>query len=66
MELDWINTFLPTFRCPNTHQSLRWATAADLEKHTRPADEKALVTEDGARLFPIDDGIPVLLPQGEA
>jgi uncharacterized protein YbaR (Trm112 family) len=50
-------------RCPDTHQPLRCATAEDLQRHGRPADEKALSREDGSHLFPIDDGIPILLPK---
>ena len=63
MNLDWINDFLPTLRCPDTHQSLRWATAEELARHGFPAEAKALAREDGSRLFPIDDGIPILLPE---
>lgn len=63
MDLTWINDFLPTFRCPHTHQPLRWATAEDLQHHGHPADEKALVSQDGSHFYPIDNGIPVLLPQ---
>ena len=63
MNLDWINDFLPTMRCPDTHQPLRWATAEDLQRHGHPADEKALAREDGSRLFIIDNGIPILLPE---
>ena len=63
MNLDWINDFLPTMRCPDTHQSLRWATAEDLVRHTLPPDTQALAREDGSRLFPIDAGIPILLPE---
>lgn len=63
MNLDWINDFLPQFRCPDTHQTLRWATAEDLQRHGRPVDEKALVREDGSRVFVIDAGIPILLPE---
>lgn len=65
MDLAWINDFLLTFRCPDTHQSLRWALAEDLRRHGLAEGEKALVTQDGARLFSIDDGIPILLPQGQ-
>lgn len=61
--LDWVDEFLPLFRCPHTHQPLRWAQGEDLARHGRPAAEKALVCEDGSRFYPIDDGIPVLLPQ---
>ncbi|SKB03812.1 hypothetical protein SAMN02745166_03928 [Prosthecobacter debontii] len=63
MDLHWINDFLPTFRCPHTHQPLRWAEAEDLQRHGRAADEQALVNQDGSRFYPIDNGIPVLLPQ---
>mgnify|MGYP000355403850 CR=1 FL=1 len=63
MNLDWINDFLPSMRCPDTHQPLRWATAKDLLKHGYPAEAKALSREDGSRLFPIDAGIPILLPE---
>jgi uncharacterized protein YbaR (Trm112 family) len=63
MNLDWINDFLPTMRCPDTHQSLRWATAEDLARHAFPPEAKALAREDGSRLFPIDQGIPILLPE---
>jgi len=63
MNLSWINDFLPTFRCPHTHQPLRWATTEDLQRHNLPADTKALVNQDGTRFYPIDQGIPVLLPQ---
>lgn len=61
MDLSWIDDFLPTFRCPNTQQTLRWATAEDLLHHGCTGE--ALVNLDGSRLFPIEDGIPVLLPQ---
>ncbi len=63
MNLDWINEFLPQFRCPDTHQPLRWATPEDLQRHGRPTDEKALARQDGTRLFEIDAGIPILLPK---
>ncbi|MES2738697.1 MAG: Trm112 family protein [Verrucomicrobiota bacterium] len=66
MDLSWINDFLPTFRCPHTHQPLRWALPDDLLRHGHPAEEKALVCQDGSRLYPIDQGIPVLLPQDAA
>jgi uncharacterized protein YbaR (Trm112 family) len=63
MKLEWIEDFLPAMRCPDTHQSLRWATAEDLLRHGHSAEEKALVREDGSRLFIIDAGIPILLPE---
>lgn len=66
MDLAWIDSFLASFRCPDTHQSLRWAVEADLLRHGRPLDEKGLVTDDGSRFFPIDQGIPILLPQANS
>ncbi|HYF35460.1 MAG TPA: hypothetical protein VD994_09240 [Prosthecobacter sp.] len=64
MDLSWIDEFLPLFRCPDTHQALRLAAEEDLRRHGRSPEEKGLVTEDGSRYFPIDQGIPILLPQG--
>ena len=68
---------LKILACPVTHQALREATAADLETCNaaiaaggvttvggQPVEvplEAALVREDGALLYPIRDGIPVLL-----
>lgn len=64
-DLAWIETFLPKFRCPDTHQSLRWATPEECAKFgIPPAPKAALARLDGSHVFPIDDGIPLLLPQG--
>ena len=66
-DLDWIESFLPKFRCPDTRQPLRWATAEECARAGLPAAEKsALARSDGTRVFPIDDGIPILLPQDTA
>lgn len=56
----WIDEFLPLLRCPDTHQPLRRATAAECEQHQVAT---ALATQDGTRLFVIDEGIPILLPR---
>lgn len=56
----WLEDFLPLMRCPDTHQPLRRATAAECAAYGMP---EALATADGSRLFIIDDGIPILLPQ---
>lgn len=56
----WIEDFLPVMRCPDTHQPLRRATAEECAKQGL---EAALATQDGTRLFVIDAGIPILLPQ---
>jgi hypothetical protein len=63
MNLGWINAFLPTMRCPDTHQSLPWAAAEDLLRHAMPPETLALARDDGSRVFPIDHGIPILLPE---
>lgn len=69
--------FLRLLVCPATRQPLRPATAAELARvadgiaagslrnrgGTTPAGgwTEALVTQDGAWLYPIQDGIPILL-----
>lgn len=56
----WIDDFLPLMRCPDTHQPLRRATPEECAKHGLAS---ALVTQDGSRVFVVDQGIPILLPQ---
>lgn len=63
MSMNWLQDFLPLMRCPDTHQSLRLATASDLQQHGLPTDQQALARQDGTRLFPMDQGIPILLPE---
>ena len=48
-------------RCPLTMQPLRLAPPELLAKLPVPL-EAALVREDGAVVYPIRDGLPVLLP----
>ncbi len=55
----WLEDFLPLMRCPDTHQPLRRATAEECAKWGVSA---ALTTQDGSQQFPIDAGIPILLP----
>jgi uncharacterized protein YbaR (Trm112 family) len=68
---------LSILACPQTHQSLAEASAAELErinakiaaggvknvggKPVTSALEAGLVREDQTRIYPIRDGIPVLL-----
>ncbi|MCB1279775.1 Trm112 family protein [Prosthecobacter sp.] len=59
-ETPWLEDFLPLMRCPDTHQPLRRATE---EECALNKVEAALVTEDGSRVFVIDEGIPILLPR---
>lgn len=56
----WLDDFLPLLRCPDTHQPLRRATDEECASRQMSA---ALATQDGTRLFMIDNGIPILLPQ---
>lgn len=63
MNLDWLNSVLPLLCCPDTRQSLRWATPDELARLGSAAPSAALARADGTRLFFIDDGIPNLLPQ---
>jgi uncharacterized protein YbaR (Trm112 family) len=65
IDTSWIERFLPKFRCPDTHQPLRWATPEECARFgIPPALKAALARQDGSRVFPIDDGIPLLLPAG--
>jgi uncharacterized protein YbaR (Trm112 family) len=58
---------LELLRCPTTMQRLRPATAEVLERlrRARPAEplEEALEREDGAVVYPVRDGIPIMLPE---
>jgi uncharacterized protein YbaR (Trm112 family) len=63
-DLSWIEGVLPLLRCPDTRQPLRWATAEEIAAAGLPADAPpALSRMDGSRLFPVAEGIPVLLPE---
>lgn len=52
--------FIALLVCPETHQSLRLATAEELSTLKLDA---ALIREDGRVAYPIQDGIPVLLSE---
>jgi uncharacterized protein YbaR (Trm112 family) len=52
--------------CPVTHQSLRLADEAELVSASASASRpiaEGLVSEDGNVLYPISDGIPLLVPE---
>ena len=49
---------LALLRCPETKQTLRVATPEELARVKLPA---GLIREDGRVIYPIQDGIPVLL-----
>lgn len=61
MDSSWLEPFLPVLRCPASKQPLRLAT--DLE---RGDAEAALASQDGRHVYPISDGIPILLPPERA
>jgi len=55
--------------CPVTRMALRPATAEELASLAAKVDPaafvpgEALATEDGSRVYPIENGIPILLPE---
>ncbi len=52
--------------CPLTHQALRIADEAALVRATAKASRlisEGLIREDGKILYPISDGIPLLVPE---
>ncbi len=61
-DLAWLESFLPILRCPATQQPLRWATEEEKNRHSILPSEKALASESGDHVYPISDGIPILLP----
>ena len=61
-ETGWIEGFLDVLACPVTHQSLRWATAEERARAGLPAESVALASADGQLVYPVDQGIPILLP----
>ena len=52
--------------CPLTHQALRIADEAALARASAKASRlisEALIREDGKILYPISEGIPLLVPE---
>ena len=60
--LTWLDDFLPLMRCPNTHESLRLATVADLTAVGLPESSAALANASGTQVYPVIDNMPHLLP----
>jgi uncharacterized protein YbaR (Trm112 family) len=58
---------LELLRCPTTMQRLRPASAELLGRlrRARPAEDfaEALERDDGAVVYPVRDGIPIMLPE---
>jgi len=53
---------LSILRCPVSKQPLRLLTMEEKTQRAIPADEPALITQDGARVYRAVNGMPVLLP----
>jgi uncharacterized protein YbaR (Trm112 family) len=57
---------LEIFCCPVTHQALRIAGEAELMSASGKASRlvsEGLICEDGKILYPISNGIPLLVPE---
>ena len=65
-DLTWLESTLPLLRCPATKQPLRFASAKEKRAASLSESDPALASEDGAHVYPISDGIPILLPPGTA
>lgn len=61
MDSTWLQQFLPLLRCPASKQPLRFATPAEIAAAGFKQGASALVSADGCRFYPIEDGIPVML-----
>lgn len=48
-------------RCPLTNQTLRFISSEELTKHNADLPEGGWITEDGSRVYPIEDGFPILV-----
>jgi uncharacterized protein YbaR (Trm112 family) len=51
---------LALLRCPETGQALKLARADELEALGANFPEGGLLTEDGRKAYPVQDGFPVL------
>ena len=65
-ELSWLESTIPLLRCPASKQPLRFATAEEKRAASLLESDPALASEDGTHVYPISDGIPILLPPGTA
>jgi uncharacterized protein YbaR (Trm112 family) len=64
-ETDWLKTFLPLLQCPASGLPLRPATDAEKQARQISPHTEALVSSDGVHWYPVEQGIPVLLPPEE-
>lgn len=61
-DLAWLESFLPLLRCPVSGQPLHLASGDELAARGLAGDQPVLLSQDGSRSYPVDHGIPVLLP----
>lgn len=61
-DLAWLAPFLPLLRCPASGLPLHVASARELAARGLAAGQQMLISQDGAHAYPVEDGIPVLLP----
>lgn len=61
-DLAWLAPFLPLLRCPASGLPLHLASAQELTARGLATDQQMLISQDGAHAYPVEDGIPVLLP----
>ena len=60
------DAFIGRLQCPQSGQVFRMADSQQLANINQQADapwEAAIVTADGALAYPLNDGIPQLLPE---
>lgn len=53
---------IPSLRCPETHQPLKLDSRAEAPAEVRSG---SLISADGARIYPIIDGVAELIPHGQ-
>lgn len=59
---DWLAPFLALLRCPASGLPLRVASAHERAARGLADGEVFLISEDGSHAYPVEHGIPVLLP----
>ncbi|MDB6075360.1 MAG: hypothetical protein JWO89_3000 [Verrucomicrobiaceae bacterium] len=60
--IDWLATFLPMLRCPNTHEALRMATPEEKQRAGVAEGQEIVLNQSGSHHYSVTDGIPHLLP----